>query len=49
MLEKHYEEGWYKYTIDCGNDYGKACELIKNIDIPGAFVAIYKNNVRITK
>lgn len=48
QLESSFEEGWYKYLINCGNDYGKACELLKNIGIAGAFIAIYRNNVRIS-
>jgi hypothetical protein len=40
------EDEWYKYSINCGNDYNKACGLLKNIYIKGAFIPIYKDGER---
>jgi hypothetical protein len=48
LLDSIFEDGWYKYGINCGNNYGKACQLLKEIGIAGAFVAVYKNNVKIS-
>jgi hypothetical protein len=46
--EESLEDEWYKYSINCGNDYNKACELLKNIYIKGAFISAYKDNERIS-
>jgi hypothetical protein len=48
QLEKSFEDNWYKYLIDCGNDYNQACILLRNLRIPGAFIAIYRNQTRIS-
>jgi hypothetical protein len=44
---KSFEDGWNKYMIDCGNSYNKACYTVKTINVKGAFIAVYKNGVRI--
>ena len=46
-LESNQEEGWYKYSINCGNDFSKACDLLKSIRIAGAFIAAYKDGQHI--
>lgn len=47
QVDKINEDGWYKYSINCGNDYVNALKIIKNISIPGAFISIYENNKKI--
>jgi hypothetical protein len=46
-LESSQEDGWYKYLINCGNNYYSACDLLKNILIEGAFIAAYRDGQRI--
>jgi hypothetical protein len=48
-LQKLFEDNWYKYVIDCGSDMEKAKEILKNIGVQGAFIALYKDNVRIKR
>jgi hypothetical protein len=42
-----YEDGWYKYSILAGNTLGEALEMVKNTDVPGAFIVTYYNNQKI--
>jgi hypothetical protein len=46
-LESTSEEGWYKYSINCGNSYSKACDLLKNIRVAGAFISAYRDGQRV--
>lgn len=48
QLETISEEGWYKYSLNCRNDYGKACQILKNIAVEGAFIAAYNNGERVS-
>ncbi len=38
------EDGWFKYSVIAGNTLEDALALLKNIDVPGAFVVAYVNN-----
>jgi hypothetical protein len=42
-----YEDNWYKYSILAGNTLGQALEMVKNTDVPGAFIVAYYNNQKI--
>lgn len=42
-----YEGNWYKYSILAGNTIGQALEMVKNTDVPGAFIVSYYNNQKI--
>jgi hypothetical protein len=46
-LESSQEDGWYKYLVNCGDNFGKACELLKNMRLSGAFIAAYRDGQRI--
>jgi len=46
-LENSQEDGWNKYLINCNNNYWKACKLLKDIRIAGAFIAAYRDGQRI--
>ncbi len=35
------EDGWYKYTINCGSSYKLASKLLNDLAIPGAFITVY--------
>ncbi len=47
QLENSFEDNWYKYSINCGNDYSKACNLLKKINIEGAFISAYNNGQQV--
>lgn len=46
-LEVSEEDGWFKYLINCGNYYADACEMLKQVNVKGAFVVTYKDGNRI--
>ncbi len=48
IIQNSVEDGWNKYIIDCGTDYAKACDLLKNSNVKGAFIAAYKDGVRVS-
>jgi hypothetical protein len=48
IVQNSVEDGWNKYIIDCGTDYAKACDLLKNSNVKGAFIAAYKDGVRVS-
>jgi len=47
QVENNFEDGWYKYMIDCGSNYEKAIDLLKSVKVAGAFIAVYKNGARV--
>lgn len=46
-IDKIYEDGWYKYSLFCGNKYKEAIKLLKSVAIPGAFIVAYYHNKKI--
>jgi hypothetical protein len=48
QLETINEEGWFKYSINCRNDYAKACQILKSIAVEGAFIVAYNNGERVS-
>ncbi len=48
QVQNSLEDGWNKYLINCDNDYMKACEMLKTMNVQGAFIAVYKDGVRIS-
>ncbi len=46
-LTMKYEDGWYKYYISAFTDPAVAKELAVKVGIKGAFIATYKNNLRV--
>lgn len=42
-----YEDNWNKYSVLAGNTLGQALEMVKNTDVPGAFIVAYYNNQKI--
>jgi hypothetical protein len=41
------EEGWFKYSINCGNNYSLAWKKALETNVPGVFIVAYQNGVRI--
>jgi len=46
-LTMKFEDGWYKYYISAFTDFNKAKEVAAKIGIKGAFIATYKNGIRV--
>ena len=40
------EEGWYKYQVGHTFIYEEAKNTLKNVNVPGAFIAAYETNVK---
>lgn len=41
------EEGWYKYSIAAGKTFDQAKSLLKQVNVPGAFIVAYHQNTKI--
>jgi hypothetical protein len=41
------EDGWLKYSLLAGNKLSDALELLKSINVPGAFIVSYYNNQKL--
>jgi len=46
-LTMKFEDGWYKYFISAFTDIATAKEIVEKIGIKGAFIATYKNGLRV--
>lgn len=46
-LTVKFEDGWYKYFISAFSSYSAALNHAKQLNIPGAFIATYKNGKRV--
>ncbi len=46
-LTMKFEDGWYKYFISAFTDFAYAKQVTEKIGIKGAFIATYKNGLRV--
>lgn len=46
-IEMSFEDGWYKYAINCGGNYKIAWQKAIETGVPGVFVTAYQNGKRI--
>jgi hypothetical protein len=42
-----FEDGWYKYFISAFTDFTYTKQVAEKIGIKGAFIATYKNGLRV--
>ena len=46
-LTMKFEDGWYKYYISAFTDFAAAKQVAEKVGIKGAFIATYKNGLRV--
>jgi predicted transcriptional regulator len=46
-LTMKFEDGWYKYYISAFTDFATAKQVAEKVGIKGAFIATYKNGLRV--
>lgn len=47
-IQTKLEDGWHKYQIGSCYEYSQAKEVLKSINIKGAFIVAYRNNEKLT-
>lgn len=47
-IQTKLEDGWHKYQIEPCYEYSQAKEVLKSVDIKGAFIVAYRNNEKLT-